>query len=71
MKKRVKIADRLARRNRLTDADAADQLDRMVHDILQDLKRGRTVPFPGLGTFEPGKQTHFRFERPGAPRKRP
>jgi nucleoid DNA-binding protein len=59
--KKQDIADRLARKTRLSRAAAADRLDRLIHDILSELKRGNPVALPGLGTFTPGKKLGFEF----------
>lgn len=59
--KRNELARRLAQQKGLAPADAADQLDTIVHDILTGLRQGRRVSLPGLGTFLPRGQ--FRFER--------
>ncbi len=67
MKKHA-LAARLARKTRLSRAAAADQLDGLIHDILADLKRGRSVSLPGLGTLTPGKKLTFTSE-PQRPRK--
>jgi len=56
------IAARLARKARLSQAAAADRLDRIIHDILAELKKGNPVPLPGLGTFTPGKRVNFEFD---------
>lgn len=63
--KRHNLAERLARSARLSKPDAADRLDRVVHDILRSLKRGERVALPGLGTFIPGKNPAFQFEPRG------
>lgn len=66
--KKQDIAGRLARQTRVSKALAADQLDRVVHDILSKLRKGQPAPLPGLGTFLPGPKPAFRFEaarRPG------
>ena len=62
--KKADIARRLARETGITRAEAADQLDRVVHQILSNLKQGRSASLPGLGTFTPdgGKA---RFEQEG------
>jgi len=60
--KKPQFAARLARRTRTTRPAAADQLDRVVHEILKGLRKGETVPLPGLGVFIPGKRPAFRFE---------
>ena len=57
------IAARLARKAHLSRAAAADRLDRIIHDILAELKRGKTVPLPGLGILTPGEPLDFKFDR--------
>jgi nucleoid DNA-binding protein len=64
--KKLDITERLARKARLPRAVAADRLDRLIHDILAELKRGNPVSLPGLGTFTPGKKVDFQFEMPKA-----
>ncbi len=61
MKKRD-LAARLARESGISKAAAADQLDRLVHDILQKLRKGQPASWPGLGTFLPGRKPTFRPE---------
>jgi nucleoid DNA-binding protein len=56
------IAKRLARRAGVSNAEAADQLDRVVHDILSRLRRGQPAKLPGLGKFLPGGKREFEFE---------
>ncbi len=51
--KKPQIAARLARQSGVTRAEAADQLDRVVHKILSSLKKGEPAPLPGLGCFTP------------------
>jgi nucleoid DNA-binding protein len=59
--KKLDIARRMARQSRVTRAQAADQLDRTVHEILSNLRQGRQAALPGLGTFTPGDAgTRFR-----------
>jgi nucleoid DNA-binding protein len=60
--KKAEIARRMARESGGTRAQAADRLDRAVHQILSNLRHGRKTSLPGLGTFAPGK-TGARFER--------
>jgi nucleoid DNA-binding protein len=62
--KKAEIARRLARESGVTRAEAADRLDRVVHDILSSLRQGRKATLPGLGTFTPGGGG-TRFEREG------
>jgi nucleoid DNA-binding protein len=51
MRKR-EITTRLARRTRLPRAAAADKLDQVVHDLLTRLRRGQSVPLPGIGILK-------------------
>jgi len=65
--KKAEIARRMARESGVTQAVAADRLDRVVHEILSNLRRGRAASLPGLGTFTPdGKGTRFDREGEGA-----
>ena len=61
------IAKRLARQAGISQAAAADQLDRVVHQILSKLRSGESAPLPGLGRFTPGPPFHFEKEKRGAP----
>jgi nucleoid DNA-binding protein len=65
--RKPEIAKRLARQAGVSNAEAADQLDRVVHDILSKLRKGKTAAFPGLGQFTPGPKGSYRFkkEKPG------
>ncbi len=65
--KKQDIVSRLARRSGVTKAEAADQLDRLVHDILSNLKKGHSAPLPGLGVFsvKPGGGIDFQTEKQG------
>ena len=65
--KQPDLAARLARRARTSKAVAADRLDRIVHKIIAELKKGNPVSLPGLGTFKPGKKLNFQFEKSRAP----
>lgn len=56
------LASRLARRTGSSKAAAADEVDRVVHQILARLRRGERAPLPGLGTFLPGNNPAFEFE---------
>lgn len=67
--KKQDLAARLARRSKLTKAAAADELDRVVHEILQRLRKGEPAVLPGLGTFLPGPKPSFRFESQPARRR--
>ena len=66
--RKPEIAKRLARQSGVSNAEAADQLDRVVHEILSKLREGKTAPFPGLGRFTPGTNRAYQFKKedPGA-----
>ena len=59
------IARRMARRAGLSPAEGADELDRVVHQILTGLRRGKAAPLPGLGRFTRDAQGRIGFEREG------
>jgi nucleoid DNA-binding protein len=61
MKKRD-IAKRMARESGMSEAEAADRLDRVVHHILSSLRRGRPAPLPGLGKFTATPEGSIQFE---------
>jgi len=56
------LATRLARQNRSSKAEAADQLDRVIHEIISKLRKGQPARFPGLGSFSPGEKWRFQFD---------
>jgi nucleoid DNA-binding protein len=53
--RKTTLSRRLARESGVTKAQAADQLDRVVHQIVTSLRKGRVAALPGLGQFRPGK----------------
>ena len=57
------LAIRLAKQKHLSKAEAADQLDRVLHRIISNLRKGKAARFPGLGSFFPGEKWGFRFDR--------
>ncbi len=61
--KKPDIARRLARESGLSRAEAADELDRVVHRILYNLRRGQEVTLPGLGKLMRGPKGTVTFER--------
>jgi len=61
--RKPEIAKRLARQSGVSNAEAADQLDRVVHQILSKLRKGKTASFPGLGQFTPGPKGSFQFKK--------
>lgn len=64
--RKLEIAKRLARQSGVSNAEAADQLDRVVHQILSKLRKGKTAPLPGLGEFGPGAKGVYRFKPDGS-----
>ena len=60
--RKEQLARRLAKASRIAPAAAADQVDRIVHDIQQRVRKGQNVSLPGLGTFRPGRERDFQFE---------
>jgi hypothetical protein len=48
MRKR-ELSEQLARESHLSKAKDADRLDRVIHDLVQRLRKGETVTMPGLG----------------------
>ena len=69
--KKAELAAKLAEQTHLSEAEAADQLDRVVHAIVRNLRKGKPARLPGLGIFRPGDKWKFRFDaeiRPGGKR---
>lgn len=56
------LAKGLARQTRLSRAEAADRLDRLLHQIVSNLRQGQPAHLPGLGSFSPGEKWQFRFD---------
>lgn len=70
MKQSVLIR-RLARATGVTPAAAADQLDHLVANIVDRLRRGQSAKIPGLGAFPPGDRSQFDFTKNTKPEKGP
>ncbi|MSO21436.1 MAG: hypothetical protein EXQ56_13465 [Acidobacteria bacterium] len=47
--KREELARRLSQANRLSRAEARDQVDELVRKVLASLRAGTPVDFPGAG----------------------
>jgi nucleoid DNA-binding protein len=62
--KKNDLAEQLAKQAGVSKPDAADQLGRLVHEILRSLRKGQPASLPGLGTFFPGQKPAFKFEFP-------
>jgi nucleoid DNA-binding protein len=67
--KKPEIARHMARQAGVTEAEAADRLDRVVHDILSKLRSGKTASLPGLGRFSTGADGIVKFQRAGEKRR--
>ena len=61
--KKPEIAKRMARQSGVSQAEAADRLDRVVHRILSNLRKGKETDVPGLGKFVTGPDGSVRLER--------
>jgi len=73
--KKEELATRLAKQAGVSPAEAADQLDHVVSQIIANLKKGASAQLPGLGKFTPGRTWDFKFDQkggkaPGRPSKR-
>lgn len=64
MKKSDLVRD-VSRQRGMKAGDAADEMDRVVTQIIRTLKRGRPAHLPGLGTLIPGKNWTFQQEKNG------
>ncbi len=60
--RKTQFASKLARRSGVTRAEAADQLDQVVHKIVTNLRKGKPASLPGLGQFQPGVTWQFEFD---------
>jgi nucleoid DNA-binding protein len=63
--KKQDIAKRIARQSGMSRAEAADRMDRVVHQILARLRKGGKTSLPGLGTFSKDGNGCALFEREG------
>ena len=72
--RKADIARRIAQAAGVSEAEAADRLDRVVSQILENLRRGRPASLPGLGEFKAGADGRTAFEplagRPSASGRR-
>ena len=61
-----RLIRRLAELSQSTPGKAADNLDKVVHGIVKQLRDGQPASVPGLGKFEPGPSTRFSPEKQNA-----
>jgi nucleoid DNA-binding protein len=61
--KRRKLASELARATGITRAEAADEVDRMVNNILQRLRSGESAKLPGFGQLLCGPDGKIEFQK--------
>ena len=62
--KKEQVARKLAKESRMTEGAAADQVDRILSDLQQHMRKGQSASLPGLGTFRPGRKQDFPFDPP-------
>ena len=55
--KRDELARQIAKQTRTSPAEAADRLDRIVHDLIQKMKKGKRTSLPGLGELAPRQKS--------------
>jgi nucleoid DNA-binding protein len=66
--KNSEIAQRIATQSGVSEGEAADRLDRIVRQILWNLRKGRETPLPGLGKFTHGPDGTIAFVPEGGKR---
>lgn len=59
--KKKEIAREVSRKTGVTRAEAVHEVDRLVHDILHQLRNGKTANLPGLGKLTTGSGGRIRF----------
>jgi nucleoid DNA-binding protein len=67
--KKPELAKGLAEASGITEAEAADRLDRVVRDIVAKLRRGEPAALPGFGRFTSGPDGKVSFRREGGRRR--
>ena len=60
--KKPDLAKRLAEAAGVSRGEAADHLDRMVSEIIRNLRRGRPSDLPGVGRLSINQQGEVSFE---------
>ncbi len=54
----------------MTQAEAADEVDRVVGELMKRVRKGQAVSLPGFGTFVPDKDAEYPFDHPVKTMKR-
>jgi hypothetical protein len=67
--RKPEIAKQMARRARVSEAEAADRLDAVVHEILSSLRKGDEASLPGLGMFLCRADGRVTFRKSGGKRR--
>jgi len=67
--KKEQVARRLAKESHMSPGAAADQIDRILNDLLKQVRKGESASLPGLGTFRPGRDQDFQFDQIPKPKK--
>ena len=55
------LARQLARNTGVSRGEAADQIDRMVNDVLKQLRSGHSADLPGFGRFALNEAGQIEF----------
>ncbi len=67
--KKNELASHLARKQNITQAQAADQLDSLVHSILRRFRKGEPASLPGVGLLRPPEVPSVGQGSPKSPAK--
>jgi hypothetical protein len=54
-----RVIRQLSKDSSVTPGRAADQIDKVVHRLLQKLRKGEDAPLPGVGVITPGPTPKF------------
>lgn len=60
-----RVIRQLTKNGAVTPAKAADQVDKVVHEMLRKLRKGQQASLPGVGTIAPGPVTQLIEELHG------
>jgi nucleoid DNA-binding protein len=61
--KKNDLTKQYARRAGMTQAQAADEIDRVIHDFMKRVRNGEPASLPGFGTFFPNQDAEFPLEQ--------